>query len=278
MRAGLFVVLLFSASAGCNSSQLRFTTLQLSQTVPQLQERQVLDNLARIASDPGGLPYYTVISTGLANIADSGSGGLSSLTLQHRVFPSGTLNGTASRSVTGNWTLNTTSSPDRLRAMRAAYQMALGLGPVDPIDLQKLEGFESGRALQAVAPGWLCVGTKHEIPKGSRLVSHEGHTYVWVKPGHSKQFADFSLLILDIATVAPSSGPAGPTKISLSIDNIAPIQIKEASKGQSLQPGALPEALPANPPPVTPPTPPGIKPRLYEDSPSINRGLFFVPR
>lgn len=83
--------------------------------------------------------------------------------------------------------------------------------------------------------------------------------------------------MLDIATVVPASGPADPTKISLSIDKIVPIQVREPSSSKGLQP----EALPTNPPPATPPAPtatPGIQRRLYEDSPSINRGLFFVPR
>jgi hypothetical protein len=278
MRARILAAaLLVSASTGCNSTQLRFTTLQLSQTVPDLQERQVMDNLARLASDPGALPYYSVINTGTTNIMDTGMGGLSSLTVQPKIFTSASLNAGASRSVTGNWTLNTTISPDRLRAMRAAYQLALGIGPIDPIDMKKLESFESSQALLVAAPGWLCVGNKHDIPKHGRLVAHQGHTYVWVKPEHSKNFADFSLLILDIATVVPSapSGPTPPTQINLSIDKLPPIQIREPSKTQA----TLPEPLPPLPPEPAPiPTPPAIQRRLYEDSPSINRGLFFVPR
>jgi hypothetical protein len=275
MRAGILaaaVVVLFSVSTGCNSSQLRFTTLKLSRTVPDLQERQVLDNLARVARDPGNLPYYSVVSTGTANIMDTGSGGLSSLAVQHKVFPAGVLNANASRAVTGNWTLNTTISPDRLRAMRAAYQIALGINAIDPIDLKKLQSFESSQALQVAAPGWLCLGGKHDLPKDCELVAHEGHTYVWVKPGYSKEFADFSLLILDIATVLPSSGPSGPTQINLSIDKLPPIQIGGPPKTRVDQSEAPPPATP------TPPPTPGIQQRLYEDSQSINRGLFFLPR
>lgn len=153
MHHGIIAVLIVvSASTGCNSSQLRFTTLKISRTVPDLQERQVLDNLARIAADPGSLPYYTVVSTGNVNIQDNGSGGLNSLALQHRIFPSAILGVNANRSVSGNWTLNTMSSPDRLRAMRAAYQIALGIGPVNPIDLTKLQGFESSQASRSPPP------------------------------------------------------------------------------------------------------------------------------
>ena len=100
MRTTWFVACLVML-AGCNTEQLRFTSLRLVQSVPDLQEQQVIDNLARVAAGPGNLPYYTVFNTGTVNVIDAGSGGLSALGLQHKVFPSAALNATASRSVTG---------------------------------------------------------------------------------------------------------------------------------------------------------------------------------
>ena len=272
MRAVIFVALLLGSS-GCNSSQLRYTTLKVSRTIPDLQERQVLDNLARVAADPGKLPYYSVVNTGTVNISDTGSGGLSTLGLQHRMFPSASLSATANRSVTGNWTLNALVSPDRLRAMRAAYMVALEIGPIDPVDLKKLEEIEKAQSLPPIASGWLCVGGKHEVPREAHLVDHDGHSYVWVKPGHTKEFADFALLILNIATFTPS-GPDS-SKIHLSIDNLPAIQMNLPSLSRAIRPEALPAPLPT---PTPAPSPPSMAPRLYEDSPTINRGLFFVPR
>ena len=105
--------------------------MRLSETVPDLQQRQVIENLARHAASPGALPYYTIINNGNVNIQDSGSGGLSALSLQHRYFPLASLTATGSRNVSGNWSLNPMTNPDRLRAMRAAYSIALGTGFVD---------------------------------------------------------------------------------------------------------------------------------------------------
>ena len=104
-------------ACGCNSRQLRFTTMRLSETIPDLQERQVIHNFSRVAANPGALPYYTVINSGTANITDNATGGILTLFLSPRAFTTANLEGTTSRSVTGNWTLNPMSNPDRLRAM-----------------------------------------------------------------------------------------------------------------------------------------------------------------
>jgi hypothetical protein len=252
IRTGHLASLVLLVLSGCNAQQLRFTTMRLSETIPDLQERQVIENLARMAANPGALPYYSVINGGTASINDTGSGGLYALTLQHRFFPSATLDATASRSVTGNWTLNTMINPDRLRAMRAAYQIALGAEFIDPVDERKLEAITNNQKDIEIPRGWACVGKKRDVPHGACIVSHCGKTYVWVAPGRSKDFADFALLMLNIATWVP---PGTTTQPAIS-PRIAPIPPRERDEA------------------VTP----EIQIRLYEDSPSVNRGLFFVPR
>ena len=81
-------------------------------------------------------------------------------------------------------------------------------------------------------------------------MSHCGKTYVWVMPGHAKDFADFSLLMLNIATWVPPYA-------------------KDRAKG-----ALFPRALPGDEGEEEP----GIQMRMYEDSTGFNRGLFFVPR
>jgi hypothetical protein len=252
IRTGCVASVVLLALSGCNAQQLRFTTMRLSETVPDLQERQVIENLARIAASPAALPYYTIINGGTASISDNGSGGLYALTLQHHVFPSGTLEASASRTVTGNWTLNPMINPDRLRAMRAAYHIALGAEHIDPVDEKKLEAILKDQKDLQIPRGWICVGKKRDVPHGACIVSHCGKTYVWVVPGRSKDFADFALFMLNIATWVPPPTKAQPA-LSPRIEAIPP---------RETQPGEVPE----------------IQFRLYEDSPSVNRGLFFVPR
>jgi hypothetical protein len=240
------------ALSGCNAHQLRFTTMRLSETVPDLQERQVIDNLARIAANPGAVPYYSVINGGTVNINDSASGGLLELNLQHRVFPFASLFANATRSITGNWTLNPMTNPDRLRAMRAAYQIALGAEFIDPVDEKKLDAIQKDQKDLQIPYGCVGVGTKHDVPRGACMVSHCGKTYVWVVPGRSKDFADFALFMLNIATWIPPVTKAQPA-IRPRVEALPPREGEEAE-------------LPA------------IQMRLYEDSPSVYRGLFFVPR
>ncbi len=273
---GAVLVAMLLALAGCNAEQLRFTTLRLSQSIPDLQEQQVINNFARIAASAASVPYYAVINVGTANILDTGSGGLGALTFQHNVGALSTLNATASRAVTGNWTLNPMSNPDRLRAMRAAYQIALGAEFIDTLDLTKLDAILKDQKELVVPRGWLGVGTKHDLPHKVCISSHCGKTYVWVTPDHGKDFADFALLMLNIATWVP---PGSPPSLSLTIDKIAPITFAESPSAAKQGP-PRPEPRATSPETGRPATPeaPAIQRRLYEDSQSINRGLFFVPR
>jgi hypothetical protein len=237
---------------GCNSRQLRFTTMRLSETIPDLQERQVIHNFARLAANPGAIPYYTVINSGTANITDNATGGFYTLFLAPHAYTTADLEGTMSRSVTGNWTLNPMSNPDRLRAMRAAYHLALGAEIIDPVDAKKLDAILKDQKDLVIPRGWICSGTRHQVPRGACLVAHCGKTYVWVLPGHAKDFADFSLLMLNIATWVPA--PAKERAKGALVPRERPLPGEEGEEEG------------------------GIQMRLYEDSTGFNRGLFFVPR
>jgi hypothetical protein len=252
IRTGCLATAVLLFVCGCNAQQLRFTTMRLSESIPGLQERQVIDNFARIAANPGAIPYYTVVNGGTANIQDSGSGGLAALALQAHAYTSATLDATASRTITGNWTLNPMTNPDRLRAMRAAYHIALGAEFIDSVDEKKLDAILKNQKELTIPRGWIRVGRRHDIPRGACIVSHCGKTYVWVVPGHSKDFADFSLLMLNIATWVP---PGAKAKAAAR-PRLEPLPRVEEGEEESSE----------------------IQMRLYEDSPSVNRGLFFVPR
>ncbi len=271
----LFSVLL--ALCGCNAEQLRVTTLRLGQSIPELQEGQVIDNLARIAARPASLPYYTVINTGTANIMDTGATGLGALTFQSHVGTLGTLNATASRAITGNWTLNPMSNPDRLRAMRAAYQIALGVNDIDPEDFKLLQGYLEDGHGPGIRTGWLCVGSKSDVPEQASVVSHYGKTYVWVMPQYARTFADFALQMLDIATWSPPSSPS----LDLNIKEVPGFRLKPLQPApgvSSWELDPIPQSKIQKPRKEGEPAPHPIRPRLYEDSQTINRGLFFLPR
>lgn len=244
MRIKSLTLLALLAAIGCNSAQLRFTTLRLTATLPDLQEKQVLDNLARLAASPGALPYFAVVDAGTANVDDNGGGSLG-FTGAPKVFTTGNYGLSASRTVTGNWSLQPLNNPDRLAAMRAAYMLVLRPDAVDPRDMVKLQAAVGADPRYMIPGGWLRVGSKHDVPREARLVAQDAGTFVWVMPQDLKSFSDFVLVILNIASVTTDRSGASPLR---------------AQEGPP--PGEIP----------------GFAPRLYEGSPGFNRGLFFVPR
>lgn len=207
------------SSAGCNATQLQFTTLRQSRTIPDLQQRQVMENFARLSTDAGLLPYFDLVSVGTSAVTDRGA---ASFTLASAVkeFTSGEYGGEAAREISGNWTISPTNDPNRLAAMRAAYMIAMGRDEeITAIDLRRLHDFlilnyndykESHDPHRVIPSGWLCIGDKRSCPKGSHYVAHRDGVYVWVKEGRLRDLANFSLIILDIATLRPT-GPARMT-------------------------------------------------------------------
>lgn len=204
---------------GCNSLQLERTTLHQSRTIPDLQQKQVMENFARLTADAGSLPYFDLVSVGTSAVTDRGTASLS-LGSVVREFTKADYGGEAEREISGNWTISPTNDPNRLAAMRAAYMIAMGRdAEIAPIDLQRLDDFlilnydvyKATRDPHLVIPsGWLCVGEKSDCPKGCPYFAHKNGVYVWVKDGRLQDLANFSLIILDIATLKPT-GPARGT-------------------------------------------------------------------
>jgi hypothetical protein len=192
---------------GCMSQQLRLTALRTVNALPDLQYQQVIDNLAKLASNPGFLPYYAVAGQGSVQVTDNGSSTLG-LNIPSQALGPGSLSFGASRNVTGTWSLGTITSPEKIRNMQAVYLRAI-----------------RGRAAGDPEFGWLKVGARGDVPKQVTYVGHYEDVFVWVAPAGIDGLSDLTLAIMDIATredaggapVAdsrPLSGTAGPPGIS----------------------------------------------------------------
>ena len=59
---------------------------------------------------------------------------------------------------------------------------------------------------------WFCVGMEQGVPDHARYVGHYGGTYVWVNKKHVPDLTEFTLIMLDIASLAP--GFANPNASS----------------------------------------------------------------
>jgi hypothetical protein len=174
--------------SGCMSQQLRFSASRTVNALPDLQYQQVVDNLAKIASNPGFLPYLAVAGQGTVQVTDIRNSALG-LNLSKNALGAGTLGIGASRNVTGTWSMGTITSPEKIRNMHAVYLRALrGVIQGDP------------------AFDWLKVGSKAEIPKHTSFVGCYQNTCVWVLPDGIDGLSELTLAIMDIATSEDTAG------------------------------------------------------------------------
>lgn len=205
---------LFLTLVGCTHLQLRNNTFHQAQCAHDLQQQQVLDNLAMFVLDPNSVPFFTVVGSGTSSVTDSGSAS-TSLSWLRTGFQSVGLNFGGSRVMQEGFTINPLTDPDKLARMRCAYQQAVGYHDSSCINccgLQKEWGnrkWDGRPASQACiddctpSPGWFCVGCKKDVPKNTCYVGHYGKTYIWVPPGGSDKLALLTLTILDYATAVP---------------------------------------------------------------------------
>ena len=143
--------LVLGLAPGCMSQQLRFTARRTVNALPDLQYQQVIDNLAKIAANPGFLPYLAVAGQGSVQVTDNGSSTLA-LNMSRAALAPGSLSLGASRNVTGTWSLGTITSPEKIRSMQAVYLRAI-----------------RGRAAGDPAFGWLKIGGQGRCSQAGQL-------------------------------------------------------------------------------------------------------------
>jgi hypothetical protein len=170
------------------SRQLGFTARRTVNALPDLQYQQVVDNLAKLASNQGYLPYLAVVGQGSVQVTDNGNSSLG-VNLASKIS-AGTLVMGTSRNVTGTWSLGTITSPEKIRGMQAAY-------------LQALEGSKGGDP----AFGWLGIGHRRDAPRHASFVGRFDDVSVWVMPEGVSGLSELSLTILDIATREDTPSP-----------------------------------------------------------------------
>jgi hypothetical protein len=76
------------------------------------------------------------------------------------------------------------------------------------------------RRLAAIPPGWLHVTTRFHVPKNAFYRGTYGNTAVWVGPEGLARLSEFTLVMLDIATIDPTSLPIQPPKATVEITEL----------------------------------------------------------
>ena len=212
-------IVVISQLSGCMSQQLRFTARRTVNALPDLQYQQVVDNLAKIASNPGFLPYLAVAGQGSVQVTDNGNSTLG-LNMASKAFGPGSLSLGTSRNVTGTWSLGTITSPEKIRSMQTVY-------------LRALRGSAEGNP----AFGWLKIGHKADVPRQATFVGRFDDIYVWVMPEGVHGLSELSLAIMDIATteddaslaaagehsVRSKSGPSSVPRRNFQVPPVGPV-------------------------------------------------------
>jgi hypothetical protein len=69
--------------------------------------------------------------------------------------------------------------------------------------------------LEKIPPGWLHYGPRNAVPACARYKGHKGQTWVWVMPNDTEAFAQFTLVLHDIATLDWSVITTPPLLVTL---------------------------------------------------------------
>lgn len=236
-HAAAVVVILLS---GCTHVQLRSNTLHQAQTVHEVHQQEVLDNLAMFTLDPTAVPFFTLVGAGTAAVSDTGTAS-TPLGWLRSGFQSVGLTLSAQRLSQENFTLAPISDPDKLSRMRCAYQAAVGYplesgGCIDCCALARQWSTTKWTGRPAPSedanwhcpdhcwpqPGWYGAGCKKQIPACVLYVGHFRDRYVWVSQAGADDFARLTLMILDFATAIPGSDRIGPTKSNALQEELTP--------------------------------------------------------
>jgi hypothetical protein len=217
MRRAILLIGLLPTLSGCATQlALRDDTVRTSNTLTDLQYKQVLDNVARFQDDPDTVPSFAVTTAGTVAVNDQTGAGVSptySPTLPFSLQGGGALPilsllfpFSAQRTAAENWSLTPVTDADNLRRLRCAYRL-LVMGEATPnydFCVKQMKEFFAGEeaALADYYPprGWYGVGCKKDVPKNACYVGCHCDTYVWVTAEGRNDLALFTMGALDLAT------------------------------------------------------------------------------
>ena len=218
--SSVWPLFLLGLLSGCQTVQLRVGSINQAGSYGNIQEQQVLDNLAKFVYDINSLPTFAFSGQGNNQVLDQVS--LGSTTTWERIAEglygwfSSTLEPFAQRQAYQNWVLQPVNDPRRLDLMRCAYQqvvranlVARGLqntgccpscpGGVCPDCEKRFNTFYTGRPTTPTPlpgdpkdsggvtnrclghnPVWFAWGCKKDMPKDCKCLKHGHYCGVYV--------------------------------------------------------------------------------------------------
>jgi hypothetical protein len=207
-RLRTVVVLVVSVASGCAADQMKYTALRTAARIPEIHQEEIMQNLARIAANPGAMPYLSRPYNGTASATDTASGATSLVGAPHHFTPFTFGPYGLMRAVQSNIGLNVVDDPDKLAAMHVDYRLVTAPRTVSPDMVHDcLSRYWTGKnpCVERIPRGWLKVGHKHDVPRNAAASAHCGSTYVWVMPRDTEALTRFTFVILNIATLKSDS-------------------------------------------------------------------------
>jgi hypothetical protein len=231
--------LVMALLTGCAATRaLQREAIHQSNTLSEIHQQQVLNNLAKFVCDPNALPDFAWPKEGTAQITDhcEGSG---SLMWDAAGFMGAMLSSMFSRDKQDSWTLEPINDPRKLELMRCAYQRAVAncnsnngpssFCPDCDAQTKTFYGADHGSnamfksaTYDCITPGccnWFAFGPKCRVPKCCCHVGHYCDTYVWILPGGEDQLSKLTLTILDFAMNDPAQAPQKVVELQYNINS-----------------------------------------------------------
>jgi hypothetical protein len=231
---------------GCTSGSLKHYTVNQALSVSDMRYNQVIHDLAAVAENSGKLPSFALTASGIANVSRTVSVDTTTLWDQAiKGFSKETLTAFGQHNPELIWTLSPVASEPQLEALYYACLWVTygpppeGSRPMELLRELRVEdlngcalpgttmpnpGFHFGVAKQlaALPHGWLHVTTNDCVPKHVSYRATCGNKTAWVSPEGMAGLSEFTLIVLDIATVAPTSLSVSPPTVSVAIQETAP--------------------------------------------------------
>lgn len=202
----LLTVTTILLSLGCASTQLRKISVRQANSVADIYEQQVLDNLAKFVVNPYSTPSFSVAVTSTNGVNDKGTLDLSKEFLTGNLWDHIAMGG--ERSLARSFLFNPVSDPKRLQLMQCAYQAAVGL-PKDECNkccrlLEEWTGVQGEcEDCCGITSGWICRSKdRRDVPKCCQKHAEFCGVYVWVDPCQQREFAKLMNAIIDFASGA----------------------------------------------------------------------------
>jgi hypothetical protein len=204
-----------------------------------------MHDLAVVAENSGTLPSFALTASGNANVTRTLSVDTTTLWDQAvKGFSKETLTGYGQHNPELNWTLSPVVSAPQLEALHYACLWALWGPPPEGSRAMELLRELRIEDLNACAPpgterpkltyhlgvarqladlpcGWLHVTSNDCVPKDACYRSTCGSKTVWVSPEGMAGLSEFTLIMLDIATISPTSLAVSPPTVSVAVQEVA---------------------------------------------------------